>query len=102
MPEGREVGNLITIPLRNVIPAIPKSESNMKELAEDLSRMGCEGLLPKPWNLKNEAVLKEFLFVRGNEWERIIRRDLELWTTEIWEEVYGFALRKGKGWASRK
>jgi hypothetical protein len=53
---------LVPIPLKNVTPTIPKKESEMKELVEDLTRMGCEGLLAKPWNLRNEAVLKEFLF----------------------------------------
>ena len=48
MPEVREEGDLIPIPLRNVVPAIPKRELEMKELTENLSWMGCEGLLPEP------------------------------------------------------
>ena len=47
----------VPIPLKNVSPAIPKRESELKELIEDLSRMGCEGLLAKPWNLQAEATL---------------------------------------------
>jgi hypothetical protein len=68
MPEIREEDELkpVPIPLKNITPAIPKKESEMKELVEDLTRMGCEGLLAKPWNLQNEAVLREFLFARGN------------------------------------
>ena len=31
-----------------------------------------------------------------------MRQDPEKWTTEVWAEVYGFTLRKGEGWASRK
>ena len=31
-----------------------------------------------------------------------MKRDWELWTAEVWADVYGFALRKGEGWASRK
>jgi hypothetical protein len=72
----------------------------MKELVEDLTRMGCEGLLAKPWNLRNEAVLREFLFARGNQWERTMRQDPKQWTAEVWADVYGFAPRKGEGWAS--
>ena len=42
------------IPLKNVLPAIPK-ELELKELIEVLTRMGCEGLLTKPWNLRSEV-----------------------------------------------
>ena len=31
-------------------------------------RMGCKGLLSKPWSLRSEATLREFLFERGNQW----------------------------------
>ena len=43
MPEVREENKLelVPIPLKNVTPAIPKKESEMKELVEDLTRMGC-------------------------------------------------------------
>jgi hypothetical protein len=104
MPEAREEDEVkqVPIPLINVSPAIPKSESELKELVEDLTRMGCEGLLAKPWNLRSEATLREFLFERGNQWFRTIRQDPKKWTAEVWAEVYGFAPRKGEGWASRK
>ena len=65
-------------------------------------RRGCDGLLAKPWNLWNEVVLREFLFKRGNQWERTMRHDPELWTVEIWADVNGSVPRKGEGWASRK
>ena len=58
--------DLVPIPLKNVAPAISKRESELKELIEDLTRMGCEGLLVKPWNMRSEAILKEFLSKRGN------------------------------------
>ena len=50
MPEAREVDEVEHVPisLRNVAPAIPKSEAELKELIEDLTRMGCEGLLATP------------------------------------------------------
>jgi hypothetical protein len=38
----------VPIPLKNVAPAVPKNDSELKELVEDLARMGCEGLLGKP------------------------------------------------------
>ena len=48
MLEVREDDDLVPIPLKNVAPAITKRESELKELIEDLTRMGCEGLLAKP------------------------------------------------------
>jgi len=74
----------------------------MIELAEDLFWMGCENLLPKPWILRNEAILREFFFERRNQWERTMRRDPKLWTAEVWADVYGFAPQKGKRWANGK
>ena len=70
MPEEREGDEReqVPIPLKNVSPAIPKRKSELKELIEDFSRMGCEGLLAKPWNLKAESTLREFMFERGNQW----------------------------------
>ena len=41
----------IPIPVRALIPAIPRDDKELQELAEDLRIMGCEGLLAKPWNL---------------------------------------------------
>ena len=78
MPEAREEGEIeqVPIPLKNVSPAIPKV-SELKELIEDISQMGCEGLLAKTWNLQAEATLREFLFERGNQWFRTIRHDPE-------------------------
>ena len=92
----------VPIPLKNVSPAIPKKESELKELIEDLSRMGCGGLLAKHMNLRAEATLREFMFERGNQWFRTIRQDPDKWTPEVWVEVYGFPPGKGEGWASRR
>jgi hypothetical protein len=67
MPEAREEDEVeqVLIPLKNVSPAIPKSESELKKLVEDLTRMGCEGLLAKPWNLRSETTLKEWDDIEG-------------------------------------
>ena len=102
MPEVREEDELVPIPLRNVVPAVVKLESELKELIEDLTRMGCKGLLAKPWNLRNKAMLREFLFERSNQWERTMRQYPEQWIAEVWADVYGFAPRKREGWASWK
>jgi hypothetical protein len=104
MSEAREVDEVeqVPIPLKNVSPAIPKDNSELKELVEDLTRMGCEGLFSKPWNLRSEATLREFLFEKGNQWFRILRQDPEKWTAEVWAKVYGFSPRKCEGWANWK
>ena len=64
--------------------------------------MGCKGLLAKPWNLRAEATLREFLFERGNQWIRTMRQEPEKWTSEVWAGVYGFPKGKGEGWAGRR
>ena len=85
MPEAREEDEIkqVFIPLKNVLPTIPYREAELKELIEDLTRMGCEGILSKPWGLRSEATLREFLFERGNQWFWTIRQDPEKWTTEV-------------------
>ena len=102
MPEVQEDEDLVLIPLKNVTPAILKQESELKELIEDLTRMGCKGFLAKPWKLQSEATLREFLSERGNHWERTMQQVLEQWTTEVWADVYEFAPRKGERRANRK
>ena len=60
-------------------------------------RMECEGLVMKPWNLRNEAMLREFPFERRNQWERTIKRDPEQCTVDASVDIYNFAPRKGEG-----
>ena len=50
-----------------VSPTIPKNKSELKELIEDLTRVGCEVLFAKLWNLQSAVTLKEFLSERGNQ-----------------------------------
>ena len=68
MPEVNEEDKLkfVPVPLKSATPAIPKKESKMKELVEDLTRMDSEGLLSIPWNMRSKAILREFLFENGN------------------------------------
>jgi hypothetical protein len=79
MPEAREedLVEAILIPIKALIPAIPKDEGELQELAEDLRVMGCEGLLAKPWNLRSEDTLRELKYERGNQWDHTQRRDPE-------------------------
>ena len=59
-------------------------------------------MLARPWNVQSEDMLREYLFLRGNQWDETTRRDPQNWTSDTWCEVYG--LKKGikVGWAGRK
>jgi hypothetical protein len=104
MPEAREedLMEAIPIPIKALIPAIPKDEGELQELAEDLRVMGCEGLLAKPWNLRSEDTLREFKYERGNQWDHTQRRDPENWTPDVWNRVYGFPRGISEGWVGRR
>ena len=51
-----KVGPLL-VSLKSVTPAIPGLEKEKEMLVEDLTKMGCEGLLLEPWSLKNESMV---------------------------------------------
>ena len=75
---------------KTVYPVIPKKDEEKAQLIEDLAKMGCEGLLLEPWEIRSDAMVQEFQAVRSNEWEGTIRRDPEHWTADMWAEVYNF------------
>ena len=81
---------LYPVSLKAVAPAIPKNNAEKDILIEDLTTMGCEGLLLEPWALKIEAMVQELQEKLSNEWEGTIRRLPERWTADLWAEVYGF------------
>ena len=41
------------ISLKSVNPVVPKDKKEKEQLLEDLTRMGCKGLLAEPWTLKS-------------------------------------------------
>jgi hypothetical protein len=93
------------IPMKPLVPAIPTDDEELRELGEDLRKMGCEGLLGQPWNVQEDNVLREFKFAQGNQtnqWIGTKRRDPENWTPDTWARVYGFQRGVGEGWAGRK
>ena len=92
--------DLIPIPTKPLIPSIPVDEEELRELKEDLWVMGCVGLLTRPWNVQAEGTLKEFLYVRGNQFEGTKRRESERWT--FWARVYKFERGIEGGWAGCK
>ena len=86
--------------LKAVAPGISKSAKDRKLLEEDLRRIGCHGLMGKPWRLRMEDLVVELLGEKDNRWHGTVRQALEKWTAKEWRKVYGFA-REGKGKASR-
>ena len=92
--------------LRNVSPTIPTRETECEMLRSDLYGIGCAGLLERPWNLKNEDFIRQFVLIREQKMERrnifdtTIRDRPEEWTAGVWREVYEFA-SGGGGMANR-
>ena len=80
----------LPVSLKAVVPVIPTDDDESKQLIEDMTKMGCEGLLAEPWAVKSEAMVQEFQHPRSNEWEGTIRRDPNHWTADMWADVYGF------------
>jgi hypothetical protein len=104
MPEIREedMREAIPIPMKPLVLAIPTDEEELRQLGEDLRKMGCDGLLVLPWNVQDDRVLREFKFPRGNQWLNTRRREPEKWTPDTWARVYGFPKGIGEGWAGWK
>ena len=96
----------VHVALRNVSPTIPTREVEREMLRSDLYGIGCAGLLERPWNLKNEDFICQFVLIREQKMERssifdtTIRDRPEEWTAGIWKEVYDFA-PGGGGMANR-
>ena len=53
--------------------------------------MRCEGLLTRPWRLKNEEIVKELLTERPNMFDNTIQDQPEEWTFGIWWRVYSLS-----------
>ena len=59
--------DIVQIPMKPLIPAIPTDDEEFRELKEYLRAMSCTGLLARPWNVQSEDTLKEILYERGNQ-----------------------------------
>ena len=95
----------VHVSLRNMTPTIPGNEFERSMLKSDLVDLGCTGLLERPWNLKNEDFVQQFVLIRegkleGNMFDTSIRDRPEEWTAGIWREVYDFGLGRN-GLANR-
>ena len=86
--------------LRSVVPAILKELGERAYLEEDLTRIGCIGLLNKPWTVKEEKMVRELIVGAPNQYEGTIRARPKTWDARRWREAYGFSAG-GEGFASR-
>ena len=80
-----EMEVLPQVSVKPLLPAIPGDDKEYRELKED-----------------HDDTMKEFLFLRGNQWDETPRRDLQNWTPDTWCEVYGFKGDIEERWAGRK
>ena len=96
----------VHVSLRNVTPVIPRDEGERTLLKSDLQNIGYAGLLERPWNLKNEEFIQQFVMIwehkleRSNIFDTTIRDQPEEWTAGVWREVNDFLLGGG-GMANR-
>ena len=86
--------------LKVVVPGVPKSVRDWELLEEDLWWIGCHGFMGKPWGLRMEDLVVEYLGDKDNQWDGTVRQAPEKWTAKEWRKVYGFG-RGGEGMAFR-
>ena len=104
--KGYFVFSWVLVSLRNVTPSIPVNEGECGMLKSDLEDLGCAGLLERPWNLKNEDFIQQFVLIRegkleqNNMFDTTIRDRPEEWTAGVWREIYDFQ-PGGSGLANR-
>jgi hypothetical protein len=68
------------VKIRKVVSEVPRDETERGELLEDLQRMGCSGLLEKPWGFKDDRIVRELLDGATNEFDNTIRATPTRWT----------------------
>ena len=79
----------VHVSLRNVTPVILVNEGERGMLKSDLKDLGCAGLLERPWNLKNEDFIQQFVLIRegkleqNNMFDTTIRDRPEEWTAGV-------------------
>ena len=90
----------VQIPLKALVPVVPKTPTARKKLEEDLEKIGCFSLLSKPWNVKDKGLVRELVERAPNQFDHTVRCRPEKWTALVWRETYGFK-PEGYGLASR-
>jgi len=98
---GRSITPTLEVKLRKVLPVIPSAETEREQLLQDLNRMGCPGLMDKPWGFKEERVVRELFGKLSNEFDNTLRGSPSKWNEAEWKAVYDFRMG-GLGMANRK
>ena len=86
----------VHVSLTNVTPAVPGNDGERAMLKEDLQNLECAGLMERPWNIKNEEFIQQFVLIqegkleRNNMFDTTIQDRPEEWTAGVWREVYDF------------
>ena len=71
---GKEKGSVnVRVSLKVMVPVILKTPIARRELEEDLTRIRCVGLLNKPWNIKDEGLVRELVEGAPNQFDHTIR-----------------------------
>ena len=65
--------------LRSIVLTISKEPGERAHLEEDLTRIGCIGLMSKPWSVKDERMVRELTTGAPNQYEGIVRVWPESW-----------------------
>ena len=60
--------------LKIVVLGVPSNAKDRKLLEEDLCRIGCHGLMEKPWNLRREDMVAELMAEKDNRWMGTMRQ----------------------------
>ena len=80
----KEKGSVnVHVSLKAMVPVIPKTPTARRELEEDLTRIGCVGLLNKPWNIKDKGLVRELVEGAPNQFDHTVRCKPEKWTALI-------------------
>ena len=56
-----------SVSFKSIMALVPKDEEEKRQLSEDLSWVGCKGLLVQPWSIRSEDMVREFLQECSNE-----------------------------------
>ena len=70
----KEKGSInVQVSFKAMVPVIPKTPTAKRELKEDLTRIGCIGLLNKLWNIKDEGLVRELVEGAPNQFDHTVR-----------------------------
>ena len=81
----------ISVLTQVVVLGIPRLLKERKNLEKYLKKMGCQELLARPWNLKDQGFVRELIMRPPNQNEHTMKSKPSQWTVTLWKEVYCFS-----------